>query len=247
MEVTTETTHTTSEIRPGTWGDLFLYIFGGFGLYVIGSILVSLPFEEIDLVVVTLGILMNVLFVGGGAYIFGVRRGKITWASLGISPPVWKNIYFVWAFFLVIGLMPIRIFIGYIVQYLLEGGTESLQFRADLFAVSLDTWYGFLILLVGVGVLAPISEELYFRGLLYNWFRQRTGVGWSVALSSLLFGMAHFDSSGMAASAFVMGVVIALVYERTKSLWMAIAMHVITNSISVALIFIVDLMEKYIS
>jgi membrane protease YdiL (CAAX protease family) len=44
-----------------------------------------------------------------------------------------------------------------------------------------------------------------------------------------------------------MGVVIALVYERTKSLWIAIAMHVITNSISVALIFIVDLMEMYIS
>ncbi|TES89583.1 MAG: CPBP family intramembrane metalloprotease [Anaerolineales bacterium] len=241
MEETTETTHTTSEIRPGTWRDLFLYIFGGFGLYVIGSILVSLPFEEIDLVVVTLGILMNVLFVGGGAYIFGVRRGKITWASLGISPPVWKNIYFVWAFFLVIGLMPIRIIIGFIVQYLMEGGIESLQYRADLFAVSLDSWYGFLILLVGVGVLAPISEELYFRGLLYNWFRQRTGVGLSVSLSSLLFGIAHFDSIGVAASAFVMGVVIALVYERTKSLWIAIAMHVITNSISVALIFIVDL------
>jgi membrane protease YdiL (CAAX protease family) len=238
---------TPHEVIPGTWTDLFLYIFVGFGLYVGASILISLPFHEINLTVTSLVILTNVLFIGGSAYVLGIRRKKITWASLGISPPIWKPSYLVWAFLLAVGMMPIRGAIGLAVEKLLEGNLDNLQLRSALFDVGLDSGYSFLILFIGVGILAPLSEELFFRGLIYNWFRQRWGVWVSIFFSSAWFSLGHIDSIGVAISSFLMGGVIAYVYERTKSLWVAIAIHVITNSVSVFLLILIQILSQYIS
>jgi membrane protease YdiL (CAAX protease family) len=44
-----------------------------------------------------------------------------------------------------------------------------------------------------------------------------------------------------------MGGVIAYVYERTKSLWLAIAIHVITNSVSVLLLILIQLLSQYVN
>jgi len=240
-----ENQHTTPEVKPGTWLDLLLYIFVGFGLYIGVSILVSLPFEEINLTVTSLAILTNFLFIGGAAYVLGIRRGKITWASLGMYPPVWKPVYWVWAVVLAFGLMPIRAAIGYLVEYLVSGGLEDLQFRADLFDVGLDTWYGALIMLIGVGVLAPIAEELFFRGLIYDWCRQRWGLWVSALLSSSWFAIGHIDAVGVAVSSFIMGIVLAWAYERTKSLWLAIAIHIITNSTAVFLLLLAQFAIRF--
>jgi hypothetical protein len=110
----------------------------------------------------------------------------------------------------------------------------------------MDNGYAYLILLLGVGILAPISEELFFRGLIYNWFRQRWGMWVSILLSSIWFSIGHIDSLGVVASSFLMGGVIAYVYERTRSLWFAIAIHLITNSISVLLLMLIQLISPYI-
>jgi membrane protease YdiL (CAAX protease family) len=236
---------TTQEVKPGTWVDLLLYIFLGFGLYVGVSILVALPFEEINLTVTSLAILTNVLFIGGAAYVLGIRRNKITWEGLGIYPPVWKPVYWVWAGVLALGLMPIRAAVGYLIEELIMGGLDDLQFRADLFDVGLGTWYGALIMLIGVGVLAPIAEELFFRGLIYDWCRQRWGLWVSALLSSAWFAIGHIDSIGVAVSSFIMGVVLAWAYERTKSLWLTIAIHIITNSTAVILLLLAQLLVKF--
>jgi membrane protease YdiL (CAAX protease family) len=245
----TENQHPAPEINPGTWVDLLLYIFIGFGLYVGASILVALPFEEITLTVTLLAILTNFLFIGGGAYVLGIRRDKITWASLGIYPPVWKPVYWVWVVVLAFGLMPIRAAIGFLVETLVSGGLDDLQLRADLFDVGLDTWYGALIMLIGVGVLAPIAEEFFFRGLIYDWCRQRWGLWVSALLSSAWFAIGHIDAIGVAVSSFIMGVVLAWAYERTKSLWLTIAIHIITNSTAVILLllaqFVMEFVEPY--
>jgi hypothetical protein len=249
IDNTTEQIQTQPEPIPGTWGDLLLYTFGIFGLFVVGSLLLTYPFleEDITLTVSILATLANVFFIGGGTYLFGIRRRKITWANLGISPPVWKNIYFLSAFLVVVVLMPIRGVIGTAVEYLVNGDFESLEMRQELLGAGMDSWPGFLLMLVMVGVLAPIAEELYFRGLIYNWFRQRWGVGLSVFVSSAWFAFGHIDSVGVMASGFVMGAVIALAYEKTKSLWIAITMHVFTNSIAVVLLYLATLAEQYLT
>ncbi len=62
---------------------------------------------------------------------------------------------------------------------------------------------------------------------------------WSaVLLSALLFGLAHFDSPGVAVSSVVLGAVAALMYERTRSIWACIALHALNNSVAISLVYL---------
>jgi len=143
-------------------------------------------------------------------------------------------------------LIPLRIFVGYVVLLLAEGGIESVQARVDLISVGMSfSWANFALTFLGAGLLAPISEELYFRGLLHGWFRSRFGFWVRVLLSSTLFGLAHFDSLAVVASSFVLGVANALLYERSKSIWVPIAMHALTNSVAVILLYLALAVMEY--
>ncbi|MCA9919202.1 MAG: CPBP family intramembrane metalloprotease, partial [Anaerolineales bacterium] len=53
-----------------------------------------------------------------------------------------------------------------------------------------------------------------------------------------LFGLAHADSIGVVAASAVIGVVNALAYERTRSLFIPIVIHVTTNSAAVLLLYL---------
>ena len=66
----------------------------------------------------------------------------------------------------------------------------------------------------------------------------------AVLITSLLFGLAHYDSWIVMVSTFIMGVALALAYQFSKSIWVSIFMHIFTNSGSVLLmVFVVKLEE----
>jgi hypothetical protein len=242
---------TEGQSRPGTGIDLLIYLFGGFGLYLIASAIYGVYLastnqtQEITLPILITAILLNVVFIGGSPFVLGILRKKLSWAELGLFPPKWKPSYYLIAAGLAIGIMPVRSAIGLIFQYLVEGGLESLELRSQMILAGGVSWPGLIVTFFGVGILAPFAEEFYFRGLLHNWFRQHLNVWWSIFLSSALFGLAHFDSVGVLVSSFIMGAVMAYAYERTKSLWITIAIHVITNSTAVVLLYAAMFLAEY--
>lgn len=229
---------------PSTWGDLFLYLFGGGGAFLAAGLGVSLLFEEINFGLTMTALLLNVVFLGGSVYLLGIRRGKISWKSLGLFPPVWEARYIGWAFLLIVTLFPIRVCAGFLVERFLSGNLESLELRRQLLYV--DNLPKFLALLIGGGILVPISEELFFRGLLYNWLRQRYGLMASVLVSSTLFGLAHFDSAAVLVASFLVAIAIALAYEATGSMWMPILIHTMNNSISLGLMYVLQAVQEYL-
>ena len=83
------------------------------------------------------------------------------------------------------------------------------------------------MLLVALGVIAPIAEEIFFRGVIYAGLRKRLPVVPALVLSSALFASAHMDS--MRLLPFVLGVVAALLMEFTGSLVPAILAHMGVN------------------
>ena len=99
-----------------------------------------------------------------------------------------------------------------------------------------------LLGLFTVALLGPLTEEVYFRGLMLGWLERHWGLAWSVALSALMFGALHLKwlipggVSGMVASAelVAMGVLLALVAARTGSLWASFITHA-TNNLCAAL------------
>ncbi len=76
--------------------------------------------------------------------------------------------------------------------------------------------------------LAPLAEEILFRGILYPTIKQcgyrRTGI-W---VTSLLFGAMHFNVSAFAPLVLFSAVLIWL-YEKTDSLWAPITAHSLFN------------------
>lgn len=89
-------------------------------------------------------------------------------------------------------------------------------------------------LVVAVVVVAPVAEELFFRGLLYGWLRARLPVPAAVAIAAVLFSVAHFQL-GLLLPLAVVGAGLCLLYERSRSLWVPAAAHAALNAGSLLL------------
>ncbi len=232
-----------------SWLDLALYLLAGFGSFVLVSTLIATQFQELSLGVSFLLFLANFICLGGTTYLLGVRRGKVSWAQLGLRPLRWRWQWLLIGVGLAVLLLPGRAVLGLLVQLLVEGNLDSLQARSDLImGGALEfSWIGFLSTLLGVGILVPISEELYFRGLLHTWFWGKTDRVWlRVLASSAIFALAHADSISVVAASSVIGIVNAIAYERTRSLFIPIVVHMTTNSAAAILLYLsLALMELF--
>jgi uncharacterized protein len=77
-------------------------------------------------------------------------------------------------------------------------------------------------------VLAPLNEELLFRGAIFRFCRQRFGRAIALLVSGVLFGALHGNWAGFIPLA-VFGVVLALAYERTGDIRVSIVAHGLFN------------------
>ena len=100
-------------------------------------------------------------------------------------------------------------------------GDQILQLFA---ALDSPIWF----ILVGV-IFAPIIEELFFRGFLFQGFRQRYGWVSGAFLSSAIFGGAHLDPVALIPT-FILGFLLAYMYHRSNSVWPGIIIHVLVNA-----------------
>jgi hypothetical protein len=86
------------------------------------------------------------------------------------------------------------------------------------------------------GFVVPLAEEIFFRGLLYRWMRQFWNVWPAIIVSSILFGLLHGEIS-VAGATFILGIILAWLYERSGSLWPSITIHVINNSLKLLILY----------
>lgn len=85
---------------------------------------------------------------------------------------------------------------------------------------------------VSAVIAAPILEELFFRGMIYKRLRDMVNVKAAVIISALFFGAFHGNLVQFV-YAFIIGLMIAYVYEKFKTIWASIIFHVGANLISV--------------
>ncbi len=224
--------------RRDSWLDLLLYLVVGYGSFVLLSTLFGLLLPEITMTTVVLLYLTNILVFVGTVYFLGVRRGKISWREIGFLPPRWDWRWLTIALALTVVILPLRTCLGLLVLELLGQDLESLALREALFTAGGSSLLNFLVTLALAGLLIPVAEELFFRGLLFTWFRRRLPLWGATLASSILFSLGHADSPAVVATSFVIGVVNALIYELTGSIWTAIAVHAINNTLAALLVFV---------
>lgn len=84
-------------------------------------------------------------------------------------------------------------------------------------------------------IVAPLVEEVIFRGYLFAAIQSWAGATWAVLLSSVLFALSHAYSIQGTVNVLIYGVALALLRLRTKSLVTGSLMHVLNNLISLGL------------
>lgn len=98
-----------------------------------------------------------------------------------------------------------------------------------------------LVMVAGVAVLAPFSEELLFRGLLLRALMRRTSSGWAVFGSAAAFGVVHLLDPGawpVVPGLVALGAVLGVLALRSGSLAQPIAVHAVYNLTALLLSFI---------
>ena len=78
-------------------------------------------------------------------------------------------------------------------------------------------------------VIAPLVEETFFRGFLFQGFRHKYGWIAGMLISSAIFAIAHLDLVALIPT-FILGCVLAYLYHRSNSIWPGIILHFLVNS-----------------
>ena len=116
---------------------------------------------------------------------------------------------------------------------------ETLGFEAEPQAAEraielLDPW----LVVLAIVILAPIAEEVFFRGVVFNAWLREGGRRWAYIGSAALFALIHISVVALL-PIFLLGLALAWIYDRTGNLLAPIAMHATVNGISVAFALLV--------
>ncbi len=180
-------------------------------------------------VFLALGVTMYLGF-GGAIWAVLIAWRKRTWADLGFRPTTLRSI--LWMIPLAFGVLVIVSVVG-LLQEQLFGITPPEDNGLPLEENNITTGGILAAALVAV-VLAPLFEELFFRGVLFQYLRSRyllvaRGLFEAALISGLAFAAVHLG--GAILPILPVGIILALVMHRTNSLWPAIALHVFYNGV----------------
>jgi len=217
--------------------DLFLVVAIGLGLFWLAQALwrgvmadAATPEARIN---VMLGVFLAwVLAWLAAIWIVYIRRRGLSFADLGyvVAEPKWAVrgviagfIALPAAFALYLALSPLF-------------GERSGPNARELLGGDAFTAIHALTMLLYTGFLVPITEEILFRGILFRWLRQRLDFWPAAAISAALFAAAHQRIDQMAIVA-ALGLALAWLTERSRSLVPAILMHQTYNSLTMMLTF----------
>ena len=94
-----------------------------------------------------------------------------------------------------------------------------------------------LSVFIMIVIIAPIIEEIIFRGLVYRVFKGLLGPFFGAVISSILFSFVHLNLLSFP-YLFIFGIILCLYYEKEKTIITPILMHSILNGIMFSLILI---------
>lgn len=181
------------------------------------------------------GFVINSLFVQGGgllvAHVF-LRRHEVGWGEfLGLrGPETGRAIVYgvITAALALPGVLLLKELVAYLLT-LLQGPAED-QGVVRMLLVHQSPgqriFFGAVALL-----LAPIGEEALFRGILYRCLKQLGGPRLALVSSSLFFGMVHLNIVALVPLS-CLGVVLALLYDKTRNLLAPIVAHAVFNAVN---------------
>ncbi|PEX49589.1 CPBP family intramembrane metalloprotease [Bacillus cereus] len=169
---------------------------------------------------------------------YGYRKHRVSF-SLFIN----RNETFNLVQVLYIAIMLCIFSYGYLILYMYSFAWITPDFIMNaLHEPIIDSTGGYVYQFIMVVFIAPIVGEFVFRGFLLQRFAAKWGTSIAMVVVALLFACLHVDFLG----AVVFSIVLSIVYIRTKSLLMPIAIHMLNNAFVLSAFFLVS-REKIMS
>jgi membrane protease YdiL (CAAX protease family) len=114
---------------------------------------------------------------------------------------------------------------GILFLVLLAAGINALEL---LHSAEPASWQHMMIFFLVGGVIGPVAEEIFFRGIIYGFFRQ-WGAIVAIILSTLIFVFIHPVGGSPPVTQFIGGIVFAVAYEKEQNLVVPITIHCLGN------------------
>jgi len=173
------------------------------------------------------------LFLYGFFFLFnfrGLSRAELSYSRLFGTFPTWRTLgrYALWVVPLVISAiastyvlyLPLSyVFPEFVKSWYLESSTVMIWREGDNYILANAINYLTIVLV------APVMEEFFIRGILLTRWTVKWGATQAILASSIVFGLLHTNVVG----GFCFACVMAVLYIRTKSLFIPISLHILNN------------------
>jgi membrane protease YdiL (CAAX protease family) len=163
-----------------------------------------------------------------------IKKNRTTKEEIGLSRwPRWLDILLAPAgFFVYILLSALLIFLA--TQFLLFIDFDQIQ---DTGYSQLNQHFEFILAMVMLVFIAPVAEEVLFRGYLFGKLRAHVPVWLAILLTSLLFAVVH-GAWNVGIDVFALSIVLCLLRVISGSLWPSILLHMMKNGLAFYILFI---------
>lgn len=174
-------------------------------------------------------------------------KQKLTWKDVGLEQtlPRWRDV----------ALAPLAFIVSMIATAVVMGIAASVLPGVDLETEqqvgfeNLTERYEMLLAFFTLVVLAPVCEEVLFRGYFYGRVRRYYNALWTIALTSVVFGLMHVYAGpdlplqwNVMIGTTVLAIFIGLLREYTGSIWAGILLHMIKNAVAFFFLFVAPLL-----
>lgn len=186
----------------------------------------------LEMVISTVVYILMLLIVIGLPWL--IFRSKTTREEVGLSRlPFWMDIIITPAgliIYLVITvaltLLMVNFFPNIDVKQAQEIGFSGINQR-----------YEYILAFLTLVVIAPIAEEIIFRGYLFSKMKKYLPVWISIIVTSLMFGFIHGQIT-VAVDTFALSIVLCVLRQITGGLWSPILLHMAKNGVAYYILFI---------
>jgi len=90
------------------------------------------------------------------------------------------------------------------------------------------------LIIISSGIIGPIYEEILFRYILYNRLKNKYSIKKSILITTLIFSLIHLSPINII-YAFVLGLIINIMYEKHHNILSSIIIHIAANTIAIFL------------
>jgi membrane protease YdiL (CAAX protease family) len=175
-------------------------------------------------------LVISELLLLGVLWFYLARKGRAS----AIQLTKWSDLSVPKTIALAIALIGAGLAFNWVYSEYIVPDIEVQEELRKLFAAIPDTLPNQILLFAAVAVIAPLIEELLFRGLLQKSLSHRLPVWAAIGISALIFGAMHMDFYAMP-PLVMMGVIFGVIYHVTGSLRVTILLHMVNNAAALLL------------